>query len=112
MGINNDENIIIKPYAMYEELNYGKNKVADFYYTFTCQNGEKEPTLLFNIVPTFHYDNSFSHFIKLLCNIGFISIITLACYILCSYENYYQFVSGCVLGYIVITNNCTRIYCE
>jgi len=60
-GVNNKENIIIKPYALWEtdDRNY-KKKVADFYYTFTCSNLDNFPKLILNIVPKKEFDKSLS----------------------------------------------------
>ena len=59
IGVNNKENIIIKPYAMWEtnQINYNI-KLADFYYTFTCSKDDNFPKLILNIVPKKEFDNS------------------------------------------------------
>ena len=56
-GING-KHIIIKPSAIWEETDYGKEKLADFYYTFTCDNRNNYPKLIQNIVPTPGNDNN------------------------------------------------------
>ena len=48
----NGKHITIKPSAMWRETDNSKTKLADFYYTFTCDNRDKEPKLIQHIVPS------------------------------------------------------------
>ncbi len=50
-GING-KHIVIKPSAMWRETDNSKTKLADFYYTFTCDSRDKEPKLIQHIVPS------------------------------------------------------------
>ena len=49
-GING-KHIVIKPAALWQETDNSKTKLADFYYTFTCDNRDKQPKLIQHIVP-------------------------------------------------------------
>jgi len=52
----NGQNIVIKPEGMWEDTEFTKRKIADFYYRFTCDNRDKFPKLIQYIVPTPLYD--------------------------------------------------------
>ena len=81
MGVNNKENIIIKPYAIWETNDYNyKIKVADFYYTFTCSNLDNFPKLILNIVPKKEFDKSFQQ--EIFEFIYLISFLLVICIIL------------------------------
>ena len=54
----NGQNIVIKPEGMWENTEFTKRKIADFYYTFTCDNQDKFPKLIQHIVPTPLYDTN------------------------------------------------------
>jgi hypothetical protein len=56
-GING-KHITIKPSAMWKETDNNKVKLADFYYTFTCDNRDKEPRLIQHIVPKPEHDTN------------------------------------------------------
>ena len=40
---------------MLDNLN-NKNKIAELYYTFTCDNKDKHPILVQHIIPEYKYD--------------------------------------------------------
>ena len=52
----NESNIIIRPNALWQEAIYDKYKMANYYYTFTCDNKYNSPRLIQHIVPTEQYD--------------------------------------------------------
>ena len=52
------KNIIIKPTALWENTASDKKKMANFYYTFTCDESDKIPKLIQHIVPTKPYDTN------------------------------------------------------
>uniref|UniRef100_A0A6C0AZK5 Uncharacterized protein n=1 Tax=viral metagenome TaxID=1070528 RepID=A0A6C0AZK5_9ZZZZ len=115
IGANNKENIIIKPYAMWEtnDFNY-KIKVADLYYTFTCSNLDNFPKLILNIVPKKEFDKSFQQeifeFISLICLILFIYVILTFTFASISNTN-----DNFWLGYTLANsqnNYKRRTYCE
>tara|TARA_A100001015_G_C14735695_1_gene611653 strand:+ start:17 stop:589 length:573 start_codon:yes stop_codon:yes gene_type:complete len=80
IGVNNKENINIKPYAIWEtnDKSY-KIKVADFYYIFTCNSKDNLPKLILNIVPKKNFDKSILQelyeFILFICLLLFICVI-------------------------------------
>ena len=78
-GING-ENIIIKPSAIWEQTDYVKYKVADFYYTFVCDKKAKSPKLIQHIIPTPQYD------INPLIKISIFCILLVVLYY-CYYDN-------------------------
>jgi len=53
-----ENNIIIKPEALYEEFTNNKFLMAKFYYSFVCDKYILEPRLELNIVPVKEYDLS------------------------------------------------------
>ena len=75
----NGKEIIINPKAMWEETNNGRFKVANFYYTFTCDKYNKNPKLIQHIVPRPNYD------LHPIYNIIFFVIIILILIIICVY---------------------------
>ncbi len=52
----NKKDIVIKPSALWQETGYNRDKMADYYYTFTCNDKHKSPRLIQHIVPTLQYD--------------------------------------------------------
>jgi len=54
--VNNKDLYTIKPEAIYEETNYNKIILANFYYNFKCSKKDNEPKLSLIIVPS--NDNS------------------------------------------------------
>ena len=88
-GING-KHITIKPSAMWKETDNSKTKLADFYYTFTCDNRDKQPKLIQHIVPTPEQDmnplilfiivNILFHFTKIKNQIGLITGIFIFLY--------------------------------
>tara|TARA_A100001011_G_C14297411_1_gene839095 strand:+ start:1205 stop:1717 length:513 start_codon:yes stop_codon:yes gene_type:complete len=93
-GING-KHIVIKPYAIWEETDYNKKKLADFYYTFTCDEGDNYPKLIQHIVPMPGEDNN--PLILLL----FIIVIVIMILVFCppdSSDNSNNFLLGYVLG--------------
>ncbi len=108
--------IIIKPEAMYEEVNGQKYIMAKFYYSFNCNYYERIPKLELSIVPTPNYDKSINEEIP-----GFISIIILIIFIIllislicpCLFKNNIDFTSGLFIGNILGGSNSNRlVYCE
>ena len=108
--------IIIKPEAIYEEVNGQKYTIAKFYYTFSCDHFEKKPWLVLNIVPTPYYDKSINEeitgFISIIIFIVLISFLTiLICP--CLIKNNGDFTSGLIIGNIIGSSNSNRhVYCE
>tara|TARA_Y100000816_G_C26079306_1_gene568617 strand:+ start:67 stop:609 length:543 start_codon:yes stop_codon:yes gene_type:complete len=116
IGINNKENIIIKPHALYEEYSNYKTKIATFYYTFTCSHLDNEPKLLLNIVPEFNYDKSLTiQFYELISTLftifTLLFIIVLICPCLAN-ANLRNSSFGFSSGYILGNYNNPIIYCE
>lgn len=115
-GLNGKE-IKIKPSAMWEETDNGKKKVADFYYTFKCHKGDKEPAVILNIVPSPGYDINPMYKVIL-----FVVLITLVvyCTCCCNYDDDYysrnnsgnDFLIGYLLGSNTNNSNYSRTYCE
>ena len=54
-GINKQD-IVIKPSALWQESGYNTYKMADYYYTFTCNHKYNSSRLIQHIVPTVQYD--------------------------------------------------------
>lgn len=93
-GING-KNIIIKPYAIWEVTDYSKKKIADFYYTFTCDERDNYPKLIQYIVPMPGEDNN------PLVLLIFIIVIVIMILVFCPQNTYYNsdnFWLGYVLG--------------
>ena len=116
-GLNGKE-IQIKPAAMWEETENGKKKVADFYYTFKCHKGDKEPIVIQNIVPTPGYDVNPMYKVIL-----FVVLLSLVVYCSCccnSDDDYYysrnnsgnDFWIGYLLGSNTNSSYSNRTYCE
>ena len=115
IGVNKKENIIIKPYALWEtnDINF-KIKVADFYYTFTCSNKDNFPKLILNIVPKKEFDKSFKQEIfEVLYLISLVLIICVILALLCSYKpnTNDNFWLGYIIGNSYNKYNITK-YCE
>lgn len=72
-------NIIIKPEAMYEQNNYNY-KMADFYYTFTCDSKYNSPQLMLHIVPTHSYDYDSRGIIMFVWMVSILPILVLIMY--------------------------------
>ena len=114
-GVNNKENIIIKPYALWETDDiYFKKKVANFYYRFTCSSKDNLPKLILNIVPEKEFDKSFLQEVyELIYFICFLLVIITLLILIYPYNpntnnNYW-------LGYSIgnsQNNHIRRIYCE
>lgn len=108
--------IIIKPEAMYEEVNGQKYTMAQFYYSFNCNFYEKVPRLELNIVPTPNYDKSINEniadfliVITLLVIIGFLTMLLCPCLL----KNNGDFTSGIIIGNVIGSNNSNRrVYCD
>ena len=115
-GLNGKE-IKIKPSAMWEETDNGKKKVADFYYTFKCHKGDKEPDVILNIVPTPGYD--INPIYKVILFVVLISLVVY-CTCCCNYDDDYysrnnsgnDFWIGYLLGSNTNNSNYSRTYCE
>lgn len=116
IGINNKENIIIKPYAMWIIIRENeKKKIADFYYTFTCNNIDNIPKLVLNIFPKKEFDLSMYEdvivviFVIILIFI-FLLLFALICPCMLNNNNFW---TGYIIGNL-FTNESTRkkIYCE
>lgn len=107
--------IIIKPEAMYEEFSNNKHTIAKFYYSFNCDNYEKDANLVLNIVPTPNYDKSLG---EEFCEIiVFIILLIFMCLIIilmcpCLTDNNNVFLSGLVVGSAIGNNYGRRVYCE
>lgn len=116
IGLNNKENIIIEPYAMYEEYSNYKTKIATFYYSFTCSHLDNEAKLLLNIVPEFKYDKSIiMEFYELVYSLFIITIILFIISLICpslANANLRNSGFGFSSGYILGNYNNSRIYCE
>ncbi len=54
-GLNKYDKVI-KPTALWQNTGYNTYKMADYYYTFTCNHKYKSPRLIQHIVPTVQYD--------------------------------------------------------
>lgn len=110
--------IIIKPEAMYEEVNGQKYTMAKFYYSFNCNYYEKVPRLELNIVPTPNYDKSINEniadfllVITLLVIFGFLTMLLCPCL----FKNNNDFTPGLMIGNILGSSNSNsnrRVYCE
>lgn len=74
-GINNIDNLVIKPTAMWEIINSKKIIIADFKYTFIC-NDNIDPKLTLNIIPKKKFDKSSSEEIIENCIIFILYIIS------------------------------------
>ena len=106
-GINKN-NIVIKPSAMYEEINGNKYKMADFYYSFECNSFTKgEPTLIQHIVPTPGYDVSIGTKLIMFLIMIMIVMLLMSC---CDDDSSSGFMFGYLLG--SSSNNSRRTYCE
>ena len=112
LGVGNKVNYIIKPQAMYEEINNVEYKIADFQYFFYCDNNYNLPKLSLNIYPTPNYDKSYKDEFLQFATLMFIILLV---FIICG-------VFGCkpnnsnnnfCLGYVLGSNNSRRrAYCE
>lgn len=106
-GING-KTITIKPYALWEESSTSKSKIADFYYTFTCDHRDNYPKLIQHIIPTPGKD------INPVIYILVIVILIIAVLIICpNYNNRYNS-DNFWIGYGLGSNNTQRhrMYCE
>ena len=97
-GINYQDNIVFKPIGLWIVNNYYKNKLADFYYHFTCSKEDNEPRLLLNIVPTFNYDKSYWIELFNVLWIMFMIYLITRCIIINNFN--YNFISGYMIGFI------------
>ena len=98
------KNIIIKPAALWENTDSDKKKMANFYYTFTCDENDKVPKLIQHIVPTKAYDTN-----PILVIIIVIILVILLLLICPNLDN----VGGFGLGYIIAgTNRNRNVTCE
>ena len=77
----NGKNIVIKPYAIWEENYYNKEKKAEFYYTFTCDKRDNFPKLIQKIYPMPGHDNN-----PFILFIVFI-ILIICIYLICPLNN-------------------------
>lgn len=109
-GING-KIITIKPYALWKETSNDKKKVADFYYTFTCDYRDNHPKLIQHIIPVPGED------INPLIYLVIIVILIVAVLIICpNYNNRYNSnnQNNFRREYTVGSNNrqTYRMYCE
>jgi len=102
-GING-KHIAIKPSAMWRETDNSKTKLADFYYTFTCDSRDKEPKLIQHIVPSPGQDMNPLIMLTLL-----ILLLIVMCMI-CPADSSDGFLLGYLCGSISGRHN--RTYCE
>ena len=98
----NGKHIVIKPSAMWQETDNSKTKLADFYYTFTCDSGDKEPKLIQHIVPSPGQDMNPLIMLTLL-----ILLLIVMCMI-CPTDNS----DGFWLGYLCGSSRGSRTYCD
>ena len=111
----NGKQIIIKPYGMWKETSNDKKKIADFYYTFTCDYRDNYPKLIQHIIPVPGED------INPLIYLVVIVILIIAVLIICpnfnknynkSYNSSYNFWTGYTLGSKSNNRKRHRMYCE
>jgi hypothetical protein len=100
-GING-KHIVIKPSAMWQETDNSKTKLADFYYTFTCDNRDKQPKLIQHIVPTPGQDMN-----PLIMLTLFVLLLIVMCMI-CPLDSN----DGFWLGYLCGSSGGTKTYCD
>lgn len=118
LGVGNKPVYTIKPTAMWEEVNNERYKMANFYYSFYCDERDNEPQLELNILPTPGYDISYKTQL-----FGIILLIVFVCLLLfiiatmfpCLLDNNDSFGDGLLLG-ILSSNlnrgNNRRTYCD
>ena len=100
-GING-KHIVIKPSALWQETDNNKIKLADFYYTFTCDNRDKQPKLIQHIVPTPGQDIN-----PLIMLTLFVLLLIIMCMI-CPTDTS----DGFWLGYLSGSSGGTKTYCD
>ena len=107
-GINNKEVFTIKPEAIYEKTYYSKNKLADFYYQFSCDSKDEESRLYLTIVPLNDFSNvqMFIYIILFIIILIFLIIISDN-----NANNDSNFNTGYLMGYYSNSNK-REIYCE
>tara|TARA_R110002072_G_scaffold148155_1_gene295593 strand:- start:1843 stop:2349 length:507 start_codon:yes stop_codon:yes gene_type:complete len=103
-GINGKE-IVIKPSAIWEVTDNSKTKLAEFYYTFTCDSRDKQPKLIQHIIPSPGQDVN-----PLIMLILIILLVIVMCMI-CPHDNSND---GFWLGYLCGSGGrgYNKIYCD
>jgi len=114
IGLNNLEKIIIKPRAMYENINGIDYKMADFNYFFRCSRGDTDAFLTLQITPTKDYDKTFYQLlIEIIILFVFIILPLLCLFASLGCFNDTNRSDNFWLGYTAgLNNNQRRIYCE
>lgn len=111
-GINNS-NIVIKPTKMWQEIDFNKYKMADFYYTFTCNNEHGTLSLIQHIVPTSSYD--VNPFYMIIFIIIILIMFMICCIIIPDNNNSSDFLFGYFIGSTSSSSSSSsynRIYCD
>ena len=112
LGINNKIVHTIKPSKMYEESDNGKVVLADFYYTFKCNDLDNEPRLYLRIIPKSDKSKSDEFLESLFVAIVLVIIMLLiAIYFPCLLEQS-NFTTGYILGSVSNNSSKKKIYCE
>ena len=105
-GIDNQNNIIIKPDAMWEIYENKKKKIAQFKYVFICKKEDNNNlSLILNIFPESEFDKSLiQEIFEILITITILIIILFPIILYCNnYKNYLT--SSIIIGYILTSNN-------
>tara|TARA_B100001093_G_C26779451_1_gene993931 strand:- start:700 stop:1200 length:501 start_codon:yes stop_codon:yes gene_type:complete len=103
-GIDN-YNYIIKPTALWHQVNNQKYKMANYYYNFVCDNSDNIPKLIQYIVPTSNYDISI--YSEIVISIILIILICLILSVCRSNDDTF------ILGYLIgQTNQSSSYYSE
>ena len=97
---------------MYEESDNGKIVLADFYYTFKCNDLDNEPKLYLRIIPRSDKSN-YEEFLETLfvAIVLVIIMLLLAIYFPCLFEQS-NFTTGYILGSVSNNSSKKKIYCE
>jgi len=102
-GING-KHITIKPSAIWEETDNSKTKLADFYYTFTCDSHDKQPKLIQHIVPAPGQD------VNPLIMLILVALILIIMCIICPLDSNDEFWFGFLMG--SGSRSRSRTYCD
>lgn len=111
IGMQNKEQLNIKPDIMYEETYDNKIVLADFYYIFNCDRLDNEPRLYLKIIPISDKllgAESVELLIGILLLIPILLIIIIFFPYLLVGSN---FTTGFILGTIIINSYSKKIYC-
>ena len=100
-----EKNIIIKPTALWDNTDNNKKKMANFYYTFICDESYKIPKLIQHIVPTKSYDTNPVYVVIITI------ILVIVLLLICPNSNN---MGGFTFGYITadIINRNRKVSCE